>query len=102
MLPEWFALGDIAYMNLDHRHGTFFDRIAQRDTRMAVPAGIEDDSVVLALALALAIGVLKLIDQIAFVVGLKVRQMHLRPGPLDVQQNLCHCLRTVYLRLPYA
>jgi hypothetical protein len=81
-------------MNLDHRHGTFFDSVAQRDTRMAIPAGIEYDPVPLK--------VLYLIDQIAFVVGLKVRQMHLRPGPLDVQQNLCHRLRTVYLRLPYA
>lgn len=45
MLPEWFALGDITYMNLDHRHGTFFDSIAQRDTRMAVPAGIKYDPI---------------------------------------------------------
>ena len=46
------------------------------------------------------IGFLNEVNKVSFVVRLTIDKMHIRPSFLDVQQNLCHRLRTVHFRLP--
>ena len=93
-LPEGFTLGDIAYMHLHHRYLAFLHHIAQRYARMTVPACVEDDAV--------SFEVLDPINEVALMIGLLVLQPDLRPDMLDVQQNLCHTLGTVYLGFAYS
>ena len=59
---------------------------------MRIPACIEHNTV--------SLEGLYLINQVTFVIRLKVRQIDLWPDSLDIQQNLCHSLRTVDLGLP--
>lgn len=83
-LSEGFPLADVADMHFYHRHSALFHGIPQRYARMTIPARIEHDSVVRALALALAVSLLYPINQVSLVVGLLIDKMHLRPDSLDI------------------
>ena len=85
-LSEGFPLADVADMHFDHRYFALFHGIPQCYAGMRVPARIEHDSVVraLALALALAVSLLYPINEVSLVVALAVRKMDLRPDSLDI------------------
>ena len=90
----------IAYMHFDYRHFALFDGIAERHTCVAIASCVEDDAGVLVIGyLTFFICLLNPVDQVAFVVGLLIDEMHIGPISLDLQQNLCHRLAPVYLRL---
>ena len=93
----------IAYMHFDYRHFALFDRIAERHGRMAVASCVEDDAGVWVIGyLTFVICLLNPVDQVAFVVGLLIDEMHVEPISLDLQQNLCHRPGAVYFRLAFS
>ena len=75
-LPERLTLRDIADMYFYNGPFAVLYRIAQRHTRVTVSACVEHNSV--------ALEGLYLIDQIAFMVRLKIRKERLRPFLLDI------------------
>ena len=82
----------ITYMHFDYRHFALFDGIAERHTCVAIASCVEDDA-------CYTIRFLNPINQVAFVVGLLIDEMHIGPISLDLQQNLCHRPGAVCLRL---
>ena len=78
-------------MYFNHRHVAVLHGIPQRHARVAVAAGIQHDTITFER--------LYLIYQIAFVIGLIVCKEDIRPALLNLQQNLCHRLRAVNIRL---
>ena len=98
-MTEGLTRPNIAYMHLYDRHLALFDRIAERHGRVAVASCVEDYPLnIFKRSVTIErhsrahsiISLLYPVDQVAFVVGLLIDEMHVEPISLDLQQNLCH------------